>query len=59
MRLFSIMNQFPDQKGECILTGSKWLSEAIDMREMRPGAINLIEAPVGSGKTTWALEQLS
>lgn len=28
------------------------------MDELRPGAINLVQAPVGSGKTTWALEEL-
>ena len=36
----------------------KYLSAAIHMDELRPGAINLVQAPVGSGKTTWALEEL-
>ena len=37
------------------LTGNKWLSQAVHMDEIIPGAMNLVHAPVGSGKTTWAL----
>lgn len=37
------------------LTGSKWLSQAVHMNGIIPGAMNLVHAPVGSGKTTWAL----
>ena len=37
------------------MTGYKWLSEAVHMDEFSPGTMNLVQAPVGSGKTTWAL----
>ena len=37
------------------MTGNKWLSEAVHMDEFSPGTMNLVQAPVGSGKTTWAL----
>lgn len=37
------------------LTGNKWLSQAVHMDEIIPGTMNLVHAPVGSGKTTWAL----
>ena len=36
----------------------KYLSEAVHMDELRPGAINLVKAPVGSGKSTWAVDEL-
>lgn len=37
------------------LTGNKWLSQAVHTDGIIPGAMNLVHAPVGSGKTTWAL----
>ena len=37
------------------MIGSKWISEAVHMDEFSLGTMNLVQAPVGSGKTTWAL----
>lgn len=40
------------------MKGTKYLSEAIHMDEIKPGVLNLICAPTGAGKTTWAMEQM-
>lgn len=40
------------------MTGKKWISEAIHEDEIKPFRLNLIEANVGAGKTTWALDYL-
>lgn len=41
------------------MEGSKWLSEAIHMENMQSSVLNLVHAPVGCGKTTWALNCLA
>lgn len=41
------------------MKGTLWLSEAIHEEELKKGALNIVEAPVGCGKTTWALDSLS
>lgn len=41
------------------MKGSKWLAEAIHMENMQSGVLNLVHAPVGCGKTTWALNCLA
>ena len=43
------------------MIGTKWLSEAIDMDtiENGDGILNIVEAPTGSGKTTWAFNVLA
>ena len=41
------------------MKGSKWLTEAIHMENMQSGVLNLVHAPVGCGKTTWALNCLA
>lgn len=41
------------------IKGTKWLSEAVHIDEIEPRYLNIVEAPVGSGKTTWALDTLS
>lgn len=41
------------------MTGTKTLSEAVHMDEIKPATLNMIVAPVGSGKTHWALHELS
>ena len=41
------------------MIGNKWLSEAIHTDEFQKGFLNLVYAPVGSGKTTWALNVLA
>jgi superfamily II DNA or RNA helicase len=40
------------------MTGIRWLSEAINTDDIRNGAMNLIVAPTGSGKSIFALETL-
>lgn len=37
----------------------KYLTEAVHADEIKSGQLNLIEAPVGAGKTTWALNVLA
>lgn len=37
----------------------KYLSEAVHAEEIEAGQLNLVEAPVGAGKTTWALNTLA
>lgn len=37
----------------------KYLVEAIHEEEICNGQLNIVEAPVGSGKTTWALRHLA
>lgn len=41
------------------MIGNKWLSEAIHTDEFQKGYLNLVYAPTGSGKTTWALNFLA
>lgn len=41
------------------MKGTLYLSEAVHMNEIESGVLNLIKAPVGSGKTYWALNVLS
>lgn len=41
------------------MTGNKYLSEAVHAEEIKAGVLNLVCAPVGSGKTHWALNVLS
>lgn len=42
----------------CLILGTKWLTEAIHENEITTGALNIVEAPTGSGKTTWAFSYL-
>ena len=39
--------------------GTKWLSEAVHPEEFENGCLNLVCAPVGCGKSAWALNELS
>lgn len=39
--------------------GTKWLSEAVPPEEFEKRCLNLVCAPVGCGKSTWALNELS
>ena len=41
------------------MLGTKYLSEAIDQNSFRSGCLNLVYAPVGCGKTYWALNCLA
>jgi len=41
------------------VVGTKYLSEAVHMEEIRAGALNIVCAPVGSGKTYWAVNVLA
>ncbi len=41
------------------MKGSKWFAEAVHMENMQSGVLNLVRAPVGCGKTTWALNCLA
>lgn len=41
------------------MKGTLWLSDAIHEEELKKGELNIIAAPVGCGKTTWALDSLS
>lgn len=41
------------------MKGSKWLAEAVHIETMQSGVLNLVHAPVGCGKTTWALNYLA
>ena len=41
------------------MQGRKWLAEAVHADEIEKGVLNIVCAPVGSGKTTWALDVLS
>lgn len=41
------------------MKGNKYLSEAVHSEEIQTGQLNLVEAPTGSGKTTWALNTLA
>ena len=38
---------------------TKFLAQAVHEDEICDGQLNMIKAPVGSGKTTWALRHLS
>ena len=38
---------------------TKFLAQAIHEEEICDGQLNMVKAPVGSGKTTWALQHLS
>lgn len=40
------------------MLGEKYLSEAVHKEEIKKGVLNLVFAPVGSGKTYWALNEL-
>ena len=40
------------------MKGTKYLDEAVNIKEIRSGRLNLIEAPVGSGKSHFALNVL-
>lgn len=40
------------------MKGTKWLSEAVHMENIRIGSLNIVCGPTGSGKTEWALSQL-
>jgi ABC-type lipoprotein export system ATPase subunit len=39
--------------------GSKWLSQAIDINDIESGKLNIIQAPTGSGKSYFALNDLT
>lgn len=41
------------------MKGNKYLSEAVHNEEIQTGQLNLVEAPTGAGKTTWALNTLA
>ena len=41
------------------MKGTKWLSEAVPPEEFEKRCLNLVCAPVGCGKSTWALNELS
>ena len=41
------------------MENTKFLAQAIHEAEICDGQLNLVKAPVGSGKTTWALRHLS
>lgn len=41
------------------MNGEKYLSEAVHAEEIKTGQLNLVEAPTGAGKTTWALNTLA
>lgn len=41
------------------MKGTKWLSEAVHPEEFEKGCLNLVCAPVGCGKSAWALNELS
>ncbi len=41
------------------MTGNKYLSEVVNMDSIKAGQLNIIDAPTGSGKTTFALETLA
>lgn len=41
------------------MKGTKYLSDAIHMNDIYSGMLNLVTAPVGCGKTYWALNVLS
>lgn len=41
------------------MENTKFLAQAIHKDEICAGQLNLVKAPVGSGKTTWALRHLS
>ena len=41
------------------MKGNKYLSEAVRSEEIQIGQLNLVEAPTGAGKTTWALDTLA
>ena len=41
------------------MKGTKWLSEAVHPEEFENGCLNLVCAPVGCGKSAWALNELS
>lgn len=40
------------------MQGTKWLSDAVKIEEITPGAMNVVVAPTGCGKTTFALNTL-
>lgn len=40
------------------MLGSKYLSEVVDVNKFETGALNMIEAPCSSGKTTFAINEL-
>lgn len=40
------------------MTGSKYLSELVDVNMLQKGKLNVIKAPTGSGKTYFALEHI-
>lgn len=41
------------------MENTKWLSEAVNTEDIESGVLNLVRSPVGSGKTTWAIDTLS
>ena len=41
------------------MKGTKYLSDAIHMNDIYSGMLNIVTAPVGCGKTYWALNVLS
>lgn len=41
------------------MENTKFLAQAVHEEEICDGQLNLVKAPVGSGKTTWALRHLS
>lgn len=41
------------------MKGTKYLSDAIHMNDIYSDMLNLVTAPVGCGKTYWALNVLS
>lgn len=47
-----------DRERSIEMKGTKYLDEAVDINEIKSGQLNLIEAPVGSGKSHFALNVL-
>jgi hypothetical protein len=41
------------------MRGTKWLSQAVDKNDIESGVLNIIQAPVGSGKSFYALNGLN
>ena len=41
------------------MIGTKYLSEAVDINNLETEKLNIIKAPTGSGKTYFALHEIS
>ena len=56
---FSALKYKNTLKGLFEMKGTKYLSDAIHMNNIYSGMLNLVTAPVGCGKSYWALNVLS